>query len=60
MVVVKFESLPVLMKKQTISSDATEIIKHYIGDNKILDLQVHNKWLRATLSSGVKFSILNK
>jgi len=45
---------------KSISSDAVEIIKHYIGDNKILDLQVHNKWLRATLSSGVKFSILNR
>jgi len=45
---------------KSISSDAVEMIKYYIGDNKILDLVVHNKWLRATLSSGVKFSILNR
>lgn len=47
-------------KEQAINGRAVEIINHYIlKDNKILDLRVKNKWLEATLGSGVKFKVLN-
>lgn len=47
-------------KEKSISSGSLEIINHYKDkNNKILDLRVKNKWLEATLSSGVKFKVLN-
>lgn len=48
-----------MKKEKAIKSSAVEIINYYIGSATILDLEVHNKWLRATLSSGIKFSIRN-
>jgi len=46
------------MKQKAINSQSVEMIKYYTS-SKIIDLVIHNKWLRATLSSGVKFSIKN-
>jgi len=49
-----------MKKQQAISSSAVEYIKYFLDkDNKIMDLVVKNQWLRATLSSGVKFSVRN-
>ncbi len=43
----------------TIKSKAVEIIKFYLGDSEILNLEVKNKWLVATLEN-CRFSILNE
>jgi hypothetical protein len=44
----------------SISSNALEYLKHFLAPTcKIVDLQVRNKWLVATLSSGVYFWVLN-
>lgn len=47
-------------KKNTISSNAYEILKSYLGkDREVLDLYVKNKWLTAELSN-MSFSVRNK
>ena len=45
-------------KQEAINSQSVEIIKYYTSC-EIIDLVVHNGWLKATLSSGIKFSIKN-
>ena len=48
------------MKSKTIKSTALEVLKSMISPQvKITDLEVRNKWLRATLSSGITFSVKN-
>ena len=45
----------------SINSNALEYLKSFLlPTNKIIDLEVRNKWLVATLSSGVYFWVLNK
>lgn len=53
------------MKKQkerkAINSNALEYIKTLISrDVKIVDLEVKGRWLCASLSSGIKFSVRNQ
>ena len=44
-----------------INSNAVADINHMIGpNNKIINLEVRNKWLVATLASGVYFWVKNK
>jgi len=46
---------------KVINYDALSYLKLFLSpDVKIVDLQVYNKWLRATLSSGIFFSVKNQ
>lgn len=48
-------------EKKAINSNALEYLKSLINPaNKIEDLEVRGKWLRASLSSGCKFSVRNQ
>lgn len=48
------------MKEQTIKSDILEILKYYlVKDAEIINLEVRNKWLVATLPN-CRFSVRNK
>lgn len=48
-------------KNNTINSNAYAYLKSLLhADVKILDLYVWGKWLKAELSSGMSFSVLNK
>jgi len=43
-----------------INSNALEYLNSLLDPHmKIIDLEVRNRWLRATLSSGVYFSVKN-
>ena len=48
-----------MKKEKAMKSSAVEIINYYIGSATIIDLEIVNGWLRATLSSGVKFWVRN-
>ncbi len=45
---------------KTINEKSYKFLKSLIGDKvEIVDIEVRGKWLRASLSSGVYFSIIN-
>lgn len=48
------------MQNKTINYDSLSYLKSLLHpDVRIIDLEVHNKWLVATLSSGIRFRVKN-
>lgn len=48
------------VETKAVNPKAYELLVAWLGpNNKIVDLEVHNRWLTATLRSGIRFSVVN-